>query len=366
MFAKTTAQKMARRFGGSVTVSNEILSSYRYSVSLSIRSTQVVVDVAHRKVRVSILNYQSPNEIVFSIGKPADPSFTLLAGCKQIYPRCQVFGVASPTSFEIALIEDFISEKTNKNDITALTLTSEECLAVYSNCIESTLRLGKIDSLFERIEVIIHLSERNNQLVSAKTIKDERFQMVLSNAIDQNLPSRDIGPIHSFRGTYESGIPICRNCHRPFQLLVTVDFADPILEIKRGGFFRVFVCLSCDSYRDPLFLQFHGNRVELLQQSLGESFGDIQRSSQQRRMKLLIPMGDHSLETDIGSHWFGGSPVWIQSPLHAKCVRCERNMTFVLQIGSDDELDFQFGDDGVLYVFLCEHCNITAAIVQSH
>jgi hypothetical protein len=66
----------------------------------------------------------------------------------------------------------------------------------------------------------------------------------------------------------------------------------------------------------------------------------------------------------------GGEPEWIQGDDTPACPHCGRQMTFVAQIDSIEhdspqnplgrdplgELDYMFGDVGMIYVFFCEEC----------
>ena len=50
---------------------------------------------------------------------------------------------------------------------------------------------------------------------------------------------------------------------------------------------------------------------------------------------------------------FGGFPRWVQDERTPKCERCGA-MSFALQLDADD-VDANFGDSGVGYVFVCPH-----------
>ena len=62
-------------------------------------------------------------------------------------------------------------------------------------------------------------------------------------------------------------------------------------------------------------------------------------------------------------HKIGGSPDWIQGEETPKCPECGLPMSFYGQLDSLGE-DFDIGDCGMIYVFLCEDCLTTVSIMQ--
>jgi hypothetical protein len=59
----------------------------------------------------------------------------------------------------------------------------------------------------------------------------------------------------------------------------------------------------------------------------------------------------------------GGWPAWLQGPAVPDCARCSKPMAFFAQLGSLPTLSF--GDDGVLYSFVCLKCGVSASLIQS-
>ena len=63
----------------------------------------------------------------------------------------------------------------------------------------------------------------------------------------------------------------------------------------------------------------------------------------------------------------GGEPTWIQGPDHPSCPECSTTMSFVMQL---DSLDVDggpwwlWGNGGILYVFWCTECSISATLWQ--
>ena len=60
----------------------------------------------------------------------------------------------------------------------------------------------------------------------------------------------------------------------------------------------------------------------------------------------------------------GGSPRWVQQEAIPECPRCDRSMSFLLQLASDS--DIAFADMGLLYAFVCEKCKVLGSLIQSH
>lgn len=68
---------------------------------------------------------------------------------------------------------------------------------------------------------------------------------------------------------------------------------------------------------------------------------------------------------------FGGSPDWIQNDETPKCECCKKKMEFVAQLDSIDytgfaqkNIEYMFGDVGMIYVFFCKNCGLSKSIFQ--
>jgi hypothetical protein len=59
-------------------------------------------------------------------------------------------------------------------------------------------------------------------------------------------------------------------------------------------------------------------------------------------------------------HKLNGSPLWIQGNAWPKCIVCGGLPEFWGQVGADEKLGYEFGDSGVVYVFWCPRCRVTA------
>ncbi len=68
---------------------------------------------------------------------------------------------------------------------------------------------------------------------------------------------------------------------------------------------------------------------------------------------------------------FGGAPDWIQNDETPKCECCKKKMEFVAQLDSIDytgfaqkNIEYMFGDVGMIYVFFCKNCGVSKSIFQ--
>ena len=67
----------------------------------------------------------------------------------------------------------------------------------------------------------------------------------------------------------------------------------------------------------------------------------------------------------------GGSTDWIQNDETPKCECCKKKMEFVAQLDSIDytgfaqkNIEYMFGDVGMIYVFFCKNCGVSKSIFQ--
>ena len=164
-------------------------------------------------------------------------------------------------------------------------------------------------------------------------------------------------------------LPACINCNAPLHLLATLDTQDPDLAVKRKPqrWLNILSCLNCDSYASPLFWKREDDVFELIHQERGQSFGEFPRFLEARELRLAH-VEPQQVGGDIRSprHRVGGAPDWIQGECVPVCPACDIDMTFVAQIDTDDGLGFQFGDDGILYAFICEKCGIMSSFAQGY
>jgi hypothetical protein len=194
---------------------------------------------------------------------------------------------------------------------------------------------------------------------------------------------------HKYGGTPSNGasLPECPSCHAHLHLVFQIDLADPsltYLKLDNLDYLYVLTCLNCASYERPLhyqvkkgaqdirvLLQRPGMCVREYPDPLDEypvSYRDLEDDeypvTEEIRNGLLAQEGKHQL---------GGMPVWIQREEHTRCITCGRVMEYIamadseLYIGEDGfrQKGHMFGDEGILYVFLCRQCGVLATKAQS-
>lgn len=63
-------------------------------------------------------------------------------------------------------------------------------------------------------------------------------------------------------------------------------------------------------------------------------------------------------------HQLGGEPTFIQRSKWPKCDICKKDMTFYGQLDSINE-EFNLGDCGIVFVFVCFDCYSTHSFIES-
>jgi hypothetical protein len=215
---------------------------------------------------------------------------------------------------------------------------------------------------------------------------------------------------HRIGGPACDAAPLCTVCDRALAAYVLLDLSDPRLGIEADRrFFPVLYCHNCETVADLFAYRIAPNgSIQILRQRRGRVLGNwplprgdhgIELAPVPDRLNEILlrcPKGwyFHDYETrrarpgapaagaaDIdfmeefvagrrtrhgmeGFHQLGGLPLWLQRPQPVTCPRCAQPMPFLLSLGSDERLNWQFGDWGRLYVFLCSPCSVVAALIQ--
>jgi hypothetical protein len=163
---------------------------------------------------------------------------------------------------------------------------------------------------------------------------------------------------HRFGGSLETAL-ICENCRTPIHLILTIDTSDKALRLPKLGrpSLPIVYCLNCMSW-DPLYVDYSADALRIVRQSKAEKVNDD--AALEERAVSLVPLA--SPKTSASK--VGGSPTWLQGPAIPDCIGCKEPMTFFGQLKSLPTLSF--GDDGVLYSFVCPDCKVSATLIQSH
>ena len=192
------------------------------------------------------------------------------------------------------------------------------------------------------------------------------------------------------------GVPMCPVCRRSFTTYLTLDLSDRRLGIDSDvPVLSVIYCHGCQTLVEPFFYQIGpGGQIRILQQFQGNTiegwptprgaYAVELKPTPERMYELILrvsdgwaycsdglPLDDQIFLLDYTGaekafHQLGGPPFWIQRPVVLECPICTERMDFLLSLGSDDKLGWEFGPDvGRQYVFLCSGCTVIAAVVQS-
>jgi len=215
---------------------------------------------------------------------------------------------------------------------------------------------------------------------------------------------------HRMGGLDYDAAPLCTVCDRALKAYVLLDLSDPRLGIEADRrTLPILYCHNCETPADlfayriapngaiQIVRQYRGGPFEGWPQPRGEHgieltpvperlneillrcpkgwFAwkyDAQRGRPERASEweadiefmedyALGPFGSSGRQ---GFHQLGGLPFWLQRPQEVSCPRCSQPMPFLLSLGSDERLNWAFGDWGRLYVFFCAPCSAVAALVQ--
>jgi hypothetical protein len=194
--------------------------------------------------------------------------------------------------------------------------------------------------------------------------------------------------VHKYGGTPSNGanLPICSGCGDHLHLLFQIDLADPqvdYLKLRDLDYLFILTCLNCASYEEPMYyrLENRGQEIAVLQETPGlcvREFPDPLKEHPVWHRQLNddeYPLTEsallHLLEQE-GKHQLGGEPIWLQREEHVPCVICRGEMEYIAMVDSElyvgeggfRERGHMFGDEGILYTFICRECNVLATKAQ--
>jgi uncharacterized protein YwqG len=194
---------------------------------------------------------------------------------------------------------------------------------------------------------------------------------------------------HKYGGVPNSlaTLPRCSGCQDHLHLLLQIDLADPQFEfllLGDLGYLFVITCLNCASYAEPLYYSLvdKGNRIVLLQQKPRLCVREYPDPLNEYRISYRpLSDGEYPLTQDdlfrlLGEkhkHQLGGLPVWIQREETVRCLACDDEMEYIAMVDSELIIGdggfrrdgHMFGDEGILYMFVCRSCSIFATKAQS-
>ena len=207
--------------------------------------------------------------------------------------------------------------------------------------------------------------------------------------VDWQNPTVSAPYSHKYGETPSSGavLPLCRCCGKNMHLLLQADLTDPsfrYLGLKSLGYLFVLTCMNCLSYLSPMYyrVEYRGSKIVVLREQPVRCIDnyphplDEHPVSCRGLVKDDYPLTEDDLSRLIsreGKHQLGGTPIWIQDEEHISCVACGTEMEYIaivdseLYVGEDGfpTHGHMFGDEGILYTFMCRRCGILATKTQS-
>jgi hypothetical protein len=194
--------------------------------------------------------------------------------------------------------------------------------------------------------------------------------------------------MHKHGGTPSNGaiLPPCGGCGERLHLLLQIDLADPqidYLSLSDLNYLYVLTCLNCASYEKPMYYRIaeRGYEIVILQEKPSACVHEYPDPLEEYPV-FLRPLEDNEYpltESDLfrllkqeGKHQLGGMPIWVQREECIPCIVCGGAMEYIamidseLYIGKDGfrERGHMFGDEGILYMFVCRECSVFATKAQ--
>lgn len=203
--------------------------------------------------------------------------------------------------------------------------------------------------------------------------------------------------------------PVCRQCGKPMRFLFQIDLSELPKEFDapiRKGLLQLFYCStddgSCETWQP--FSGAHAARisssggsewhhplgVEPLAKATIASWQEITDAPHPEEHQSLgitydydftknvvsvtctdpeIGLTDLDIDLDVAENVsnahpgdkLGGWPFWVQGVEYPCCPQCGRQMELFLQVDSEDNLPYMFGDAGCAHLTQCrEHPNVLA------
>lgn len=181
----------------------------------------------------------------------------------------------------------------------------------------------------------------------------------------------------------------CQNCNTPMQLFVQLNLEElPEHEQKRlgnKGLIQLFYCVSsdplceviCEAYFPfassvlPRFIENPGPKTNATAQGPDspfparriegwEALPDDMPGAEEAYALGLEPSEEdmrilEDMERPAVGDKLGGWPAWVQGVEYPSCPHCQSQMELVLQIDSNDNLPYMFGDMGTGHLTRCPH-----------
>lgn len=181
--------------------------------------------------------------------------------------------------------------------------------------------------------------------------------------------------------------PACKHCGEPMQLFVQLNIAHLPDRLKgflqmESGFLQMFYCTNVEPYcEEECNANLPFGESSLVRVVDPESPGftmdptdedfyfpartiiDWKEVSDYPNWEELQDMGIeltdeendvlNEMEVPVDGDKFAGWPYWIQGVQYPRCPKCKEKMRPVLQLDSEDNLPYMFGDAGCGYITQC-------------
>ena len=191
--------------------------------------------------------------------------------------------------------------------------------------------------------------------------------------------------------------PLCQNCHQPMQLMVQLNCSElptEMRELAGTGLIQLFYCvnsdphceLDCDAW-EPFAKSVLARRIHPQTEGLALTLPDGHYPAKQITgweiglAEFPGPEEVNEIMSAKGIDWsseeseqlytakiypsvgekLGGWPNWIQGVEYPECPECQHSMSFLLQLDSEQNLPYSWGDVGIGHLCVCpQHEQILA------
>lgn len=246
--------------------------------------------------------------------------------------------------------------RANEGDLRELRLEQYEWLAITSGQIRLRSLTTDVDITVERLNHLAAIFGRSSRPLPKPLIK-KAARIRLRKDMQSNERVRFV---HELWG--DPTFPLsCPQCREAMHRIAVIDTRDPVLEPVGWPWpqLELLGCLRCSIFAGPSFYHYKEGGVEVLAQ-IDAGFADEVDALDSIPFDLIVPSRPPSGKVSK----VGGRASWVQTDDTPDCPLCKTLMPFLLQLASTD--GFSFGDEGVLYAFVCAPCRVTATLVQSH
>jgi uncharacterized protein YwqG len=187
--------------------------------------------------------------------------------------------------------------------------------------------------------------------------------------------------------------PTCPKCGKPFQLFLQLNISELPEDFREEigmeeGLIQMFYCttwedehqceIDWESYFPFTPAQFvrlvipegKGQKVEVpeiegyLKPKVIVGWEEkVDYPGWEEREEVGVELTDedddaiYDMEIVYAGDKLGGWPYWVQGVEYPECPECGKTMRLIFQLGSNDNLDYQWGDMGVGHITQCEDHN---------